>query len=449
MDSLLIRLPFLLLFLLVLLGWIRFPRRLPPAPDRRRYIALTIISADGIPQPAELEFGSFSAGFEAACDLNLHHFRLSSRGGRLRSDCVDISPSGDGALVVQADRPTMINGVLSRRGRISRGGFLRLEGVKIIFNGIVEREEQHDLPRLRRRNRLLFPAALLLLAAVFVPALVTPGRTQTARTVTRLTDPRGREGTERPALRVIAPGDELPEGMVDILFIHAHPDDESIDFGALLALAAGRGLTTGVVLMTDGESGIYGSGYAGPRGDLAALRVAEAEKALGILRAGYYIRLGLPNHPYNSLEQVLSATQIIERWGGRRKVVARLEEIIARLMPLVVVSPDGPSSAREHFEHETAGLLVGEALERLRTRSGYRPAAHLVSVDPRQRSLYKGLLALPRADVLDLQRRALLSHATQSDAAVFGVEMIEEFEYEYYHIDYWSLHETPTEYLLP
>ena len=41
-----------------------------------------------------------------------------------------------------------------------------------------------------------------------------------------------------------------------ILTVHAHPDDESLDFAGLICRANRAGFRTAVVIMTDGESGL-------------------------------------------------------------------------------------------------------------------------------------------------------------------------------------------------
>jgi LmbE family N-acetylglucosaminyl deacetylase len=241
-----------------------------------------------------------------------------------------------------------------------------------------------------------------------------------------------------PAPRMVNPGDPIPNERVDVLFIHAHPDDESIDFGALMALSRETGLTTATVLLTDGEGGIYQQDYTGPRNNLASIRVQEASKAMQFLGSSIYIRLGLKNNPYNSWLEEKGVDEVLRLWGGDA-VTTRLAEIINTLEPKVVVSPEGPSFAREHFEHETTGVLTLMALQHLRQSGGHLPKAHLVSVDPRQKDAYSGLITFPRQKVLERQRQALLSHATQADATYFGVQIIEKYSQEYYLIQYWDL----------
>ena len=241
-----------------------------------------------------------------------------------------------------------------------------------------------------------------------------------------------------PAPRIVGPGQLIPDERIDVLFIHAHPDDESIDFGTLMALCKEAGLTTAMVLLTDGEGGIYQQDYTGPRDNMVSIRVQEATTAMQFLGTSLYIRLGLKNSPYNSLLEEKGVQEVLQLWDGDA-VALRLGEIINTLRPRVVVSPEGPSFAREHFEHEATGVLTLMALQEVRRQGGHVPEAHLVSVDPRQKDAYTGLTAFPRQRVLERQRQALLSHATQADATYFGVQMVAKYDEEYYLIRFWDM----------
>lgn len=241
-----------------------------------------------------------------------------------------------------------------------------------------------------------------------------------------------------PAPRMVSPGQPIPDERVDVLFIHAHPDDESIDFGTLMALCREAGLTTAMVLLTDGEGGIYQQDYTGPRDNIVSTRVQEAATAMQFLGPSLYIRLGLQNSPYNSLLEEKGITEVLRLWN-EDALVAQLAGIINTLGPRVVVSPEEPSFAREHFEHEATGVLTRMALQHIRMHGGHIPEAHLVSIDPRQKDAYNSLIAFPRKRVLERQRQALLSHATQADATYFGVKIIETYSEEYYLIQYWNI----------
>ena len=255
-----------------------------------------------------------------------------------------------------------------------------------------------------------------------------------------------------PALRlpvVIEPSDPLPDVTLDYVAFHAHPDDESLDFGALLSRLHHEGLAGAVVVMTDGESGrdqfpwrdISGRypdhPLTGP--SLARVRIEETREAIGWIGASYYLRIGLPNFPYNSIRDELSAAQVIDRWGGRADLVGRVASIIEHFRPRIVISPSEPGPAYEHFEHQATGILVAAAVDRL-ARSGVSPVqVHFIAVDARQPGGYDDLIAVsPWVPSLDgsiprlRQLLALRAHRTQRDATVVGVETRLALPYDYF-----------------
>lgn len=251
--------------------------------------------------------------------------------------------------------------------------------------------------------------------------------------------------------------DSSPEGLssVEVLFIHAHPDDESLDFAVLMAGLARRGLSIGVVLLTDGEAGVdrYPYRSAVPGYDdrtltgkaLQEMRVREAEQALEILGADYYYRMGQPNHPYNGTADERGLEEILEAWGGEEHLVTRLAAVIRATGPRLVVAPDLGSDAREHFEHEATGYLVRRAVEQL-LADEEGPEGYLVSVDPFQKELYPATFGVPKrqpeADFGEVQKAALSQHHTQADASVIGLRRLVGLPAEYYLPIFWGLEES-------
>ena len=79
---------------------------------------------------------------------------------------------------------------------------------------------------------------------------------------------------------------------LDVLAIGAHPDDVEVHVGGILALAAARGMATGILDLTSGDLGTRGS---------AETRRLEAETAAGILGARRVI-LDLPDSRFTEEE---------------------------------------------------------------------------------------------------------------------------------------------------
>src|SRR6478609_7192343 len=80
-----------------------------------------------------------------------------------------------------------------------------------------------------------------------------------------------------------------------VLAVHAHPDDETLATGALLATWAASGLPVTLVTCTRGERGeVIGAGLAALEGDgpaLAAHREHELAAALAALGVGDHVFL--------------------------------------------------------------------------------------------------------------------------------------------------------------
>lgn len=257
----------------------------------------------------------------------------------------------------------------------------------------------------------------------------------------------------KTSLIVYAPGEEPVPQKLDILFIHAHPDDESLDYGLYMAEASAAGKSIGIIVFTDGDSGfdkypdrsvdgIYTDTYLkGP--ELASVRIQEAQRALTVLGARVYLRLGLWNRAYTSVEVSKSIGTLISEWGGRDQLVNNLVHLMEIFQPDVIVSPDGPSSAREHFEHEAVGLISELAVKTYRERNSDRLKAYLQLIDVQQIGAYPDVTLLEidsREDkkYKELKYTALMMHQTQADASYFGIKRLEEFPVEYYMVRYCS-----------
>ena len=242
------------------------------------------------------------------------------------------------------------------------------------------------------------------------------------------------------------------DGSVDILFVHAHPDDEALDYGTLAAAADAAGRRAGLILFTDGNAGLDQYPWRGvdaeyPQrrlrdAELSAVRVREAQRAMARLGIDLYVRLGLPNHPYSGIEEELSVSEVKRRWGGTERLSGVLARLIRTLSPTVLVSPDGESEAYEHFEHEAVGEVTMAALRLLGEESPVR--VHLTSVDPLQTGAYEDERAFDAWErstagtrYRDIQLAALREHRTQRDASVIGIEVRQGLRHEYYRIGTW------------
>ncbi|MEF3120840.1 PIG-L family deacetylase [Kocuria flava] len=147
-----------------------------------------------------------------------------------------------------------------------------------------------------------------------------------------------------PRLRAARP---LELGGVDrLVVLAAHPDDESLGAGGLIALAARAGAEVRVVVATLGERSHPGSPTRTPA-DLAAVRRTEAERATACLADGVVPELlGLPDGALAQEEGPLRAAAAgAAAWAaaGRRGVLA------------------APWGEDGHADHEALGRAVRAA----------------------------------------------------------------------------------------
>jgi LmbE family N-acetylglucosaminyl deacetylase len=112
-----------------------------------------------------------------------------------------------------------------------------------------------------------------------------------------------------------------------LVVLAAHPDDETLGAGGLIAAAHARGASITVVVSTDGEASHPGSTTHSPA-DLARRRRGEVQHAVAQLAPGSAVHfLGLPDGRLAELTDALTAqveyhahgaTHIVAPWDGDR-----------------------------------------------------------------------------------------------------------------------------------
>ena len=111
----------------------------------------------------------------------------------------------------------------------------------------------------------------------------------------------------------------------NVLVVAAHPDDETLGAGGLIACAAAMGCPVSIVVATDGEASHPGSSSHSPR-QLAAIRRAEVGAAVRTLDVGARLRLlHLPDGALTEHRDVLAdaiadelsaADLVVSPWCG-------------------------------------------------------------------------------------------------------------------------------------
>ena len=152
-----------------------------------------------------------------------------------------------------------------------------------------------------------------------------------------------------------------------LLFVHAHPDDESLSNGATIAHYTARGAQVQVVTCTLGEEGeVIGDQWAElavDRADqLGGYRVGEltaALRALGISApiylggAGRWRDSGMQGTPQRARQRFIDADE--------REAVGALVAVIRELRPHVVVTYD-PNGGYGHPDHIHAHTVTTAAV---------------------------------------------------------------------------------------
>lgn len=164
--------------------------------------------------------------------------------------------------------------------------------------------------------------------------------------------------------RVLAMGIPQPPRL---LFVHAHPDDETLTTGATIAHYAARGARVRVVTCTLGEEGeIIGDRWAQLAVDqadqLGGYRIGELSAALRALGAGPPVFLGGAGR-WRDSGMVGTPARRRQRFvdADERDAVGALAAIIRELRPHVVVSYD-PQGGYGHPDHVRAHAVTTAAV---------------------------------------------------------------------------------------
>lgn len=149
-----------------------------------------------------------------------------------------------------------------------------------------------------------------------------------------------------------------------VLAIFAHPDDETLFAGGLLAKSAAEGANVQLVTVTSGGAG-QTFGLCSQR-ELAAVRELELEQAAKILGIAsvYLLRYG-----DGTLANINSAAP-----------VHKLMEIIRAVAPDLIVT-HGPDGTNNHSDHIAVSAYVTAAIAELRQSDGCSPVLYYPCLD--------------------------------------------------------------------
>jgi N-acetyl-1-D-myo-inositol-2-amino-2-deoxy-alpha-D-glucopyranoside deacetylase len=149
------------------------------------------------------------------------------------------------------------------------------------------------------------------------------------------------------------------QGQIDLLWVLAHPDDESFGNAGTMLLAHDAGLTTGYICATRGEVGEIRDPRLATRDTLPAVREQELRRAMRLaklteLRLLGYRDSGMAGTPENDDPRALINVPLIE-------AVAHVAGQIRELRPKVVVT-FGPDGVYGHPDHIAIGAITDQAV---------------------------------------------------------------------------------------
>ncbi|WKG02096.1 N-acetyl-1-D-myo-inositol-2-amino-2-deoxy-alpha-D-glucopyranoside deacetylase [Mycolicibacterium sp. HK-90] len=159
----------------------------------------------------------------------------------------------------------------------------------------------------------------------------------------------------------------MPNEAPRLLFVHAHPDDETLTTGGTIAHYAALGADVHVVTCTLGEEGeVIGDRYAQLAVDhadqLGGYRISELTAALHALGIGGPRFLGGPGH-WRDSGMDGSPARRYRRFidADMDEAVAELVALIEELRPHVVVTYD-PDGGYGHPDHKQAHRVTTAAI---------------------------------------------------------------------------------------
>ncbi|HWS71747.1 MAG TPA: PIG-L family deacetylase [Thermoanaerobaculia bacterium] len=150
--------------------------------------------------------------------------------------------------------------------------------------------------------------------------------------------------------RAVSSGDDLFDANARILWIGAHPDDESLLAPLLGTACAERGAHCSLLVLTRGEHGPCAL-PGGCGDDLGAIRATELSAAANLLHASFAL---------------WSHADVMENVRGTwpASIVDDIAAVVGRFAPTVVITFDPRHGSSCHPAHRAAAELAIEALAR-------------------------------------------------------------------------------------
>jgi LmbE family N-acetylglucosaminyl deacetylase len=235
-----------------------------------------------------------------------------------------------------------------------------------------------------------------------------------------------------------------------LVCFHAHPDDETIATGGVIAQAAAGGRRVVLVLATKGELGEVPDGFLEPGETLPERRVAEVHRAaeiLGVSRVEFlgYHDSGMAGLPTNDAPGSFWSADVEQAAG---KLAAILREEMAEV--LTIYDDNGGYGHPDHIQVHRVGVRAAElagtprvyettinadAIARMVREHAAELAAAGVEMPEGAADPEDVQIGVPEhqittfvdvRDVVHKKRAALVEHASQVDESSFFLAMSPE-----------------------
>lgn len=199
--------------------------------------------------------------------------------------------------------------------------------------------------------------------------------------------------------------------MATLVSFHAHPDDESIATGGLLARAAAEGHRVVLVVATRGEHGEVAPGFLDEGEQLGVRRVAEtfaSAEVLGVDRVEFlgYVDSGMMGEPENDAPYSFWTASVD---SAARRLAAILEEESAEV--LTIYDDHGNYGHPDHIQVHRVGMRAAGVAGTPRVLQGTMNQDHIRRLAEMVRELTEEPPEEPEEEQIFGKPEAMITHA--------------------------------------
>ncbi|HWV22719.1 MAG TPA: PIG-L family deacetylase [Thermomicrobiales bacterium] len=211
---------------------------------------------------------------------------------------------------------------------------------------------------------------------------------------------------------------------IDLLWVLAHPDDESFGNAGTMLLAHDAGMTTGLVCATRGEAGEIRDPAIATRTSLAAVREQELRRAMRLAHVDTLRMLGFSDSGMAGTLQNENPRSLVQI--PIDEVVSHVVGYIRELRPRAVIG-FGPDGIYGHPDH----IRIGEVLDQAVIEAAqdgqpglgtpWRVDAHYHVTMPRERILLS--TRNPESPFYGMSEEVLAQYGTPIDQITHWVDV--------------------------